>query len=63
MSWTESEKLNEWIERAFENGRAEEQERIVKLLETVPFIWMGDKQLVQVSRDELIALIKGETNE
>lgn len=63
MSWTESEKLNEWIERAFENGRAEEQERIVKLLETVPFIWMGEKQLIQISRDELIALIKGETNE
>lgn len=63
MSWTESEKLNEWIERAFENGRAEERERVVKLLESVPFIWMGDKQLVQVSRDELIALIKGEINE
>lgn len=60
MSWAENEKLNEWIERAFENGRAEEQERIVKLLETVPFIWMGEKQLVQISRDELIALIKGE---
>lgn len=60
MSWTESEKLNEWIQRAFENGRLEEQERIVKLLETVPFIWMGEKQLIQVSRDDLIALIKGE---
>jgi hypothetical protein len=60
MSWTESEKLNEWIQRAFENGRLEEQERIVKLLETVPFIWMGEKQLVQVSRDDLIALIKGQ---
>lgn len=35
MSWTESEKLNEWIERAFENGRAEEQERIIKLLEEI----------------------------
>lgn len=60
MSWAENEKLNEWIQRAFENGRAEERERVVKLLESVPFIWMGDKQLVQVSRDELVALIKGE---
>ena len=60
MSWAENEKLNEWIQRAFENGRLEEQERIVKLLETVPFIWMGEKQLVQVSRDDLIALIKGQ---
>lgn len=32
MSWAESEKLNEWIQRAYENGRAEEQERIIKLL-------------------------------
>ena len=32
MSWTESEKLDEWIQRAFENGKREEQERIIKLL-------------------------------
>ena len=33
MSWAESEKLNEWIERAYQNGKKEEQERIIKLLE------------------------------
>ncbi len=32
MSWTESEKLNEWIERAYQNGKREEQERIINLL-------------------------------
>jgi len=32
MSWAESEKLNEWIERAYRNGRQEEQERIINLL-------------------------------
>jgi hypothetical protein len=32
MSWSESEKLNEWIDRAYENGRHEEQERIINLL-------------------------------
>ena len=32
MSWAESEKLNEWIERAFENGKREEQQRIINLL-------------------------------
>ena len=32
MSWAESEKLNEWIERAYENGKREEQERIIELL-------------------------------
>ena len=60
MSWAESEKLNEWIERAYENGKSEEQQRIINLLETTPFIWMGDVQLIQTSRDELITLIKGE---
>ncbi len=60
MSWAESEKLNEWIERAYQNGKKEEQDRIVKLLENQSFIWMGEKQLIQISRDDLIALIKGE---
>jgi hypothetical protein len=32
MSWTESEKLNEWIERAYENGRNEERTAIVEFL-------------------------------
>jgi hypothetical protein len=32
MSWSESEKLNEWILRAYENGKREEQERVINLL-------------------------------
>jgi len=32
MSWAENEKLNEWIERAYQNGKREEQERIINLL-------------------------------
>ena len=52
--------VNEWIQRAYENGRAEEQERIIKVIELTPFLWMGEKQFIQISRDELIALIKGE---
>jgi hypothetical protein len=32
MSWSESEKLNEWILRAYENGKREEQQRIINLL-------------------------------
>jgi hypothetical protein len=32
MSWSESEKLNEWIQRAYENGRNEERLTIVKFL-------------------------------
>jgi hypothetical protein len=33
MSWSESEKLNEWLERAYENGKRKEQERIIEILE------------------------------
>lgn len=58
MSWTESEKLNEWIHRAYENGRAEEQERIIKLLENA-FISDGES-LASAKLYDLIALIKGE---
>jgi hypothetical protein len=32
MSWAESEKLDEWIQRAYENGKREEQQRIINLL-------------------------------
>lgn len=56
MSWAENEKLNEWIERAFENGRAEERERIIKLLER-------QEELYAVELEDVIALIKGEINE
>jgi len=57
MSWTESEKLNEWILRAYENGRREEQERIIEILET---------QLscsCETPVSHAIALIKGEPTE
>jgi len=38
-----------------------ERERIIKLVELQSFIWMGEKQLIQISKDELINLIKEET--
>lgn len=43
-------------------GSRKERERILHILETTPFIWMGDVQLVQVGRQHLIDLIKGENN-
>jgi hypothetical protein len=63
MSWAENEKLDEWIQRAYENGISKEQQRIINLLERTPFIWMGDVQLIQTSKDKLIELIKGEKND
>jgi hypothetical protein len=42
-------------------GEQRELQRILQILETTPFIWAGDLQLIQTSRNELIKLIKGET--
>ena len=44
-------------------GRAEEQQRIIELIEQLPFIWGGTTQMIQTSRNEVIDLIKGKTNE
>lgn len=65
MSWTESEKLNEWIQRAYENGRREEQERIIKLLKELipskPTYEMSMEYWVQRKLvEQAIARIKGE---
>lgn len=46
------------LQQAHTAGVKTERERIIRLLTNQPFIWMGEKQLIQVSRDELIALIK-----
>jgi hypothetical protein len=46
------------LERMRNFGAYEERERITKLIETLPFIWMGDIQLIQTSRDELVKMIR-----
>ena len=45
MSWAENEKLNEWIERAYQNGKREEQERITKLLIEADTTSLTDEEL------------------
>ena len=42
-------------------GADRERERIIELIERLPFIWGGTTQMIQTSRDEVIALIKGES--
>jgi hypothetical protein len=42
-------------------GAAKEQKRIIELIERLPFIWGGTTQMIQTSRDQVISLIKGET--
>jgi hypothetical protein len=41
-------------------GAAKEQQRIIEIIERLPFIWGGTTQMIQTSRDEVIAIIKGE---
>jgi hypothetical protein len=41
MSWAESEKLDEWIQRAYENGKREERERIIKNLRVTFALYAG----------------------
>ena len=51
------------LSQAHSAGIKTEQERIIKLIERTSFIWMGDVELIDTSRDELIKLIKGAENE
>lgn len=39
-------------------GVSQEAKRIVDLIERLPFIWVGDTQLIQVSRQDVIDLIR-----
>lgn len=41
-------------------GVTQERKRIVELIERLPFIWVGDTQLIQVSRNDVVALIKAD---
>lgn len=64
MSWAESEKLNEWIHRAYDNGKQEEQERIIKLLENMQKVALITKtdegKTTAWALENAVALIKGE---
>ena len=40
------------------SGQLSMQHTIVKALEMLPFIWMGDKQLIQIDKREVIDLVR-----
>lgn len=48
------------LQQSHQAGIDTEQKRIIAVVESLPFIWMGDTQLIQISRDEVVKLIKGE---
>jgi hypothetical protein len=39
-------------------GIQQERDRVLGLLEVLPFIWAGDTQMLTISRDALIELIE-----
>ena len=53
--------FEEQLQSKIEQGRILERTRIVELLERLPFIWGGTTQMIQPSRDTVIALVKGES--
>jgi hypothetical protein len=40
------------------SGQLSMQHTIVKTLEKLPFIWMGEKQIIQVDKREVIQLVR-----
>lgn len=50
----------QYFAERMDNAAKAERERIIELVERLSFIWCGDTKLIQVSRDDVIALIKGE---
>lgn len=40
------------------SGQLSMQHKIVKALEMLPFIWMGDKQLIQIDKREVVQLVR-----
>jgi hypothetical protein len=40
------------------SGQMTTQSLVVELLEKLPFIWMGEKQLIQVDKREVIQMVK-----
>jgi hypothetical protein len=40
------------------SGQLSMQNTIIRSLEKLPFIWMGDKQLIQIDKREVIELVR-----
>ena len=40
------------------SGQISTQNSVVRMLEKLPFIWMGEKQLIQIDKREVIQMVK-----
>ena len=56
-----------WFEEQLQNkiqqGVKQERNRVLDLLKRLPFIWGGTTQMIQTSKDDVIALIEGKEND
>jgi len=56
-----------WFEEQLANkiaqGIRQERHRVIQLLKGLPFIWGGTTQMIQTSKDDVIALIEGKEND
>jgi hypothetical protein len=52
--------FDETLQSKIEQGVKQERERVLEILNRLPFIWGGTTQMIQTSRNDVIALIKGE---
>ena len=55
--------FEEQLANKIEQGVKQERKRVLKLLERLPFIWGGTTQMIQTSKDDVIALIEGKEND
>jgi hypothetical protein len=56
-----------WFEEQLQNkilqGVKQERERVLQILNRLTFIWGGTTQMIQTSRNDVIALIEGTDND
>jgi len=52
--------FDEMLQGKILQGVKQERERVIEIVERLPFIWGGTTQMIQTSRNDVIELIKGE---
>jgi hypothetical protein len=55
--------FEEQLANKIEQGVRQERYRVIQLLKSLPFIWGGTTQMIQTSKDDVIALIAGKEND
>lgn len=46
------------IQQQCDEAQKAQHEKIMAVIKSLPFIWVGDKKVIQVDKDELIELVR-----